>query len=128
MTVLTSFDENDMREMGLKGTIENLVLMRAKRALALGCGGVVSSGLEAARLREHLGEKFLVVTPGIRPGKNIDELKNDDQKRIVSAYRAIADGADHVVVGRPISKAGDPIAVVASMQDEIEKALAVQAL
>jgi orotidine-5'-phosphate decarboxylase len=128
VTVLTSFDEGDMREMGLTGTIEDLVLMRAKRALALGCDGVVSSGLEAARLREHLGEKFLVVTPGIRPGKNIDELKNDDQKRILSAYQAIANGADHVVVGRPISKAIDPIAVVGAMQEEIEKALAIKAL
>jgi len=122
VTVLTSFDEADMREMGLTGTIEDLVFRRAQRALDLGCDGIVSSGLEAARLREHLGDNFLVVTPGIRPGQNI-EIREDDQRRIATAQKAIANGADYIVVGRPISTAKDPIAVVESMQTEIQKGL-----
>jgi orotidine-5'-phosphate decarboxylase len=123
VSVLTSFGEEDMREMGLSGTIEDLVLVRAKRALSLGCDGVVSSGLEAPRLRDALGDNFLIVTPGIRPGQNI-EIPEDDQKRIVTAQDAIINGADYVVVGRPISKAKDPVAVVESMQREIRKGLA----
>ena len=123
VTVLTSFDEADMKAMGFSGTVNDLVLCRAKRALDLGCDGVVSSGLEAARIREDLGDNLLVVTPGIRPGKNIEILK-DDQKRIVTAKDAIRNGADHIVVGRPISTAKDPVTVVKSMQAEIEKSLA----
>lgn len=122
VTVLTSFDESDMREMGFTGTIEQLVYHRARKALDLGCDGVVSSGLEAPRLREGLGDKFLIVTPGIRPGTN-DVVREDDQKRIASAYAAIRNGADHVVVGRPIRNAKDPIAVVKAMQEEIAAAL-----
>jgi orotidine-5'-phosphate decarboxylase len=83
---------------------------------------VVSSGLEAARLRDELGDNFLIVTPGIRPGINREE-QMDDQKRIVTAGEAIKKGADHVVVGRPISNAGDPVSVVRTMQREIEDAL-----
>ena len=85
--------------------------------------GIPKSGIEASRLREDLGDNFLVVTPGIRPGKNV-EIEEDDQKRIVTAQQAIINGADYVVVGRPISKAKDPIAIVKSMQSEIEKGLA----
>ena len=119
VTVLTSFGEEDMRAMGMTQSIEDLVHFRAKRALDLGCDGVVSSGMEAPRLRESLGDKLLIVTPGIRPGANIDTLQADDQKRIVTAKQAISGGADHVVVGRPISKAADPLAVVADLQEEI---------
>ena len=122
VTVLTSFDESDMREMGFTGTIEQLVYHRARKALDLGCDGVISSGLEAPRLRAGLGDKFLIVTPGIRPGMN-DVIQDDDQKRIASAYAAIRNGADHVVVGRPIRNAKDPVAVVKAMQDEITAAL-----
>jgi len=122
VTVLTSYGEEDMEEMGFSGTIEDLVLNRARRALKLGCDGVVSSGLEASRLRETLGDSFLIVTPGIRPGKNI-EIPEDDQTRIVTAQDAIINGADYVVVGRPIRKAKDPVAVVESMQNKIRKGL-----
>jgi len=122
VTVLTSYGEEDMEEMGFSGTIEDLVLNRARRALKLGRDGVVSSGLEASRLRETLGDSFLIVTPGIRPGKNI-EIPEDDQTRIVTAQDAIINGADYVVVGRPIRKAKDPIAVVESMQNKIRKGL-----
>jgi len=125
VTVLTSFGEEDMKEMGFKGTIADLVFHRAKRALAIGCDGIISSGLEAPRLRNELGNNFLIVTPGIRPGANI-EIPEDDQVRIVTAQNAIINGADYVVVGRPISTAKDPIAVVESMQHEIQKGLSKQ--
>jgi orotidine-5'-phosphate decarboxylase len=119
VTVLTSFGQEDIQEtLGGPVNIEDLVYIRAKRALDLGCDGVVSSGLEAKRLRSELGERLLVVTPGIRPGIN-REINLDDQKRIVTAGEAIANGADHIVVGRPISTAKDPIAVVESMQRDI---------
>ncbi len=117
VTVLTSFGEEDMRAMGMTGTIADLVYYRAKRALELGCDGVVSSGLEAEKLRRDLGEKLLIVTPGIRPGANVDVV--DDQQRIVTAGRAIGGGADHVVVGRPISRAADPLQVIEEMQKDI---------
>ena len=123
VTVLTSFGEEDLRAMGMTQSIEELVLFRARRALELGCDGVVSSGLEAGRLRESLGEKLLLVTPGIRPGANVLDGA-DDQTRIMTAGRAIAAGADHVVVGRPISKAADPIAVIEAMQQDIASTVA----
>lgn len=90
--------------------VADLVYRRARRALALGCDGVVSSGLEAQRLRSELGGRFFVVTPGIRPGINRD-MEQDDQKRIVTARKAIENGADHIVVGRPISTAANPWAL-----------------
>ena len=68
VTVLTSFDESDMQEMGFNGTVEDLVLIRSRKALKLGCDGVISSAKEAPILRKELGTNFLIVTPGIRPG------------------------------------------------------------
>jgi orotidine-5'-phosphate decarboxylase len=118
VTVLTSFGEEDMRAMGMSGSIADLVYYRAKRALELGCDGVVSSGLEAERLRTDLGNNLLIVTPGIRPGANVDD-NADDQKRIITAGMAIKKGANHVVVGRPITKAADPLAVIEAMQTDI---------
>ena len=124
VTVLTSFGQEDMQAMGMTQSIEDLVYFRARRALELGCDGVVSSGLEAKKLRDRLGSKLLIVTPGIRPGANMDE-QQDDQQRIVTAGRAITEGADYLVVGRPITRAPDPIAVINLMQQEIRQALAV---
>lgn len=124
VTVLTSFGQEDMEAMGMTQSVEDLVYYRAKRALELGCDGVVSSGLEAKRLRDKLGEKLLIVTPGIRPGANIEDSQ-DDQQRIITAKNAIAGGADYLVVGRPISKAPDPIAVISSLQEEIKQGLVV---
>ncbi len=118
VTVLTSFGEEDLRAMGMTQSVEELVYFRAKRALELGCDGVVSSGMEAGRLRSQLGEKLLIVTPGIRPGANVSD-SSDDQKRIVTAGMAIKDGANHVVVGRPITQASDPIKVIERMQEDI---------
>ncbi len=124
VTVLTSFDESDMREMGFTGSVEDLVYIRARKALALGCDGIVSSPLEAARLRSDFGSRFIIVTPGIRPGLNRD-VEKDDQKRIATAKDAIINGADHVVIGRPISTSADPLSTIDSIQDEIRQALAL---
>jgi orotidine-5'-phosphate decarboxylase len=121
VTVLTSFGEEDLKTMGMTQSVEDLVYFRAKRALELGCDGVVSSGMEAGRLRSQLGEKLLIITPGIRPGANISD-NTDDQKRIVTAGMAIGDGASHVVVGRPITQSSDPIKVIETMQQEISAA------
>ena len=103
VTALTSLDEGDLKDLGFTCNVEELVLSRAKRALKLGCDGVISSGLEAARLRSELGEKLLVVAPGIRPVANVD-----DQKRTVGVKEAFFNGADYIVVGRPIKEAADP--------------------
>ncbi|MGW8161782.1 MAG: orotidine-5'-phosphate decarboxylase [Desulfobulbales bacterium] len=125
VTVLTSFGQEDMAAMGMTQSIEDLVYFRARRALELGCDGVVASGLEAKRLRDTLGSRPLIVTPGIRPGADgTASSRQDDQQRIVTARQAIADGADYLVVGRPITQADEPIAVINALQDEIRQALA----
>jgi orotidine-5'-phosphate decarboxylase len=121
VTVLTSFDESDMRQMGLTGSVEDLVLIRSRKAFALGCDGVVASALEAKPLRDELGGNFLVVTPGIRPESSVPG--DDDQKRIATARNAIINGADHVVIGRPIRTAADPISTIKKLQDEIAQGL-----
>lgn len=122
VTVLTSFGENDMRDMGMTGSIEDLVLLRSRKALEIGCDGVVSSALEAPVLRDELGNNFLIVTPGIRPGANIDN-GDDDQKRIATAKEAIINGADYVVIGRPIKNSDDPVALVKRLQKEIQEGI-----
>ncbi len=123
VTVLTSFDESDMRALGLTGSVQDLVRVRAQKALRLGCDGLVSSPLEAAALRQEFGANFFVVTPGIRPGLNRDS-ETDDQRRVATAQQAIVNGADHVVIGRPISTAPDPLALVRQLQGEIAAGLA----
>lgn len=126
VTALTSLDEADIHDLGFECSVEELVLSRAKRAIQLGCDGVISSGLEAARLRNRLGKNFLIVTPGIRPVKNTSELlldKLDDQKRIVTVKEAFLNGADYVVIGRPIRNAKDPDSLITKMQSDIKEAL-----
>lgn len=114
VTVLTSLDQGDLTDLGLQCDVEALVLSRARRALALSCDGVVSSGLEAERLRESLGDRFLIVIPGIRPVVN-----SDDQKRTVDVEQAFRNGADYIVVGRPIRDAADPRAAAERIQERI---------
>lgn len=104
VTVLTSLDQADMDALGFKATVKEVVLSRAKRALQIGCDGVISSGVEAPELRKHLGENFLIVVPGIRPVKNTE----DDQKRTVDIEEAFNNGADYIVVGRPFLKVPTP--------------------
>ena len=118
VTVLTSLDEADIRDLGFNCSVQDLVLSRARRALEIGCSGVISSGLEAPILRKELGENFLVVVPGIRPVKNVD-----DQKRTVDVAKAFKNGADYIVVGRPIRDASDPVAVIKTMQAQIQSVL-----
>lgn len=114
VTALTSLDDGDLRDLGFQVDVSQLVLSRARRALDLGCDGVVSSGLEAERLRAHLDEKLLIVVPGIRPVANVD-----DQKRTVDVEDAFRLGADYIVVGRPIRIAADPAAAAADIQRRI---------
>jgi orotidine-5'-phosphate decarboxylase len=117
VTVLTSLDDGDLQALGFQCKAADLVLSRARRALALGCDGVISSGLEAPKLRQDLGLGFLVVVPGIRPVEN--RLVPDDQKRIVGVEEAFENGADYIVVGRPIRQAKDPRAKAEEIQRSI---------
>ncbi len=113
VTVLTSLDRGDLDDLGFACDIEELVISRARRALEAGCDGVISSGLEVPKLREQIGQKLLVVTPGIRP---VDNKPAGDQKRVVTVETAFANGADHIVVGRPIRDAADPRAAAEAIQ------------
>lgn len=121
VTVLTSFDAGDVSELGWSGPVEELVSLRARKAVAAGIDGLICSGLEAARLRGELGEAPLIITPGIRAA---DERGTDDQKRTMTVDEAFHAGADHIVVGRPIRKARDPRAAAAAMQTEIARIFA----
>jgi orotidine-5'-phosphate decarboxylase len=116
VTVLTSLDRGDLDDLGFACDVEALVLSRARRALESGCDGVISSGLEVPKLREHIDEKLLVVTPGIRP---VDNKPAGDQKRVVTVETAFANGADYIVVGRPIRDADSPRAAAEAIQASI---------
>lgn len=115
VTVLTSLDQHDFEDLGAEVDVERLVLSRARRCIESGCDGVISSGVEARALREQLGEHFLIVSPGIRPL----ESPKDDQKRTVTARQAFEQGADYIVVGRPIRNAPDPRAAAMEIQETI---------
>lgn len=116
VTALTSLDRGDLDDLGFQCDVADLVLSRAKRALEIGCDGVVSSGLEVAMLRQDLDQRLLVVTPGIRPVENREE---DDQKRVVNVAQAFQNGADYIVVGRPIRDAASPKAMAEKIQQQI---------
>ena len=116
VTVLTSLDRGDLDDLGFQCDVEQLVLSRARRALEAGCDGVVSSGLEAPLIRRELGKRILVVTPGIRP---VENRPADDQKRTVDVAQAFANGADYIVMGRPIRQAPDPRAAALEVQQTI---------
>lgn len=116
VTVLTSLDRGDLDDLGFDCDVGDLVLSRARRALEAGCDGVISSGLEVPQLREHVDAKLLVVTPGIRP---VDNKPEGDQKRVVTVEKAFANGADHIVIGRPIRDAESPRAAAEAVQATI---------
>jgi orotidine-5'-phosphate decarboxylase len=116
VTVLTSFDQRDLEEMGATRTLAELVLARARGAVECGCDGVIASGLEAPQLKAQFGDRLLVVTPGIRP---VENKPADDQKRTVDVAQAFANGADYIVVGRPIRDAADPRAAAQGIQKTI---------
>ena len=119
VTALTSLDQGDLDDMGFKCDIQQLVVSRARRALISGCDGVVASGREAKVLKAEVGDKLLVVTPGIRPVENVD-----DQKRAVTVSQAFESGADYIVVGRPVRDAHSPRQIAEQIQTEIQKTLA----
>jgi len=123
VTALTSLDQGDLDDLGFKCDARTLVLSRAKRALALGCDGVVSSGLEVSALREHAAPRLITVCPGIRPIFNDEVQTNNDQLRVMTPFQAIKDGADYLVVGRPIRAADDPRAAAEAIQQDIARAL-----
>jgi len=114
VTVLTSLDRADLDDLGFDCDVTELVISRARRAVHHGCVGVVASGQETVLLREKLNDSLLIVVPGIRPVDN-----QDDQKRTVSVAQALQDGADYLVVGRPIRDAKDPLAAASEIQKQI---------
>ena len=121
VTVLTSVDEAEVREMGWSGAVEDLVAQRARTAIENGIDGLICSGLEAARLRRELGDGPVIITPGIRAES---EKGSDDQKRTMTLKQAFHAGADYIVVGRPIRNAPDPRAAAEAMQAEIARLFA----
>jgi orotidine-5'-phosphate decarboxylase len=120
VTVLTSNDADDLAALGVSGQPAEVVIQRARVAQAAGIDGVVCSGADLPRLRAALGRDLLTVCPGIRPAGP----KTDDQKRTVDVPTAFAQGADYIVVGRPIRNAPDPRQAAAAIVAQIEAALA----
>ena len=118
VTVLTSTGPADLAEMGYAGKLADLVLARARAAMETGCDGVIASGLEASGIKGNFGAKLLVVTPGIRPAGG----DAADQKRVVDVAQAFRNGADYIVVGRPIRDAKDPAAAAEAIQATIAAA------
>lgn len=108
VTVLTSLDDDDLDKIGVRGHVLDQVLRLSAIALADGCQGIVASAREARQLRAELGKDFLLVTPGVRPKGS----PAGDQARVVTPAEALAAGASHIVVGRPITGASDPAAAV----------------
>jgi orotidine-5'-phosphate decarboxylase len=121
VTALTSLDRGDLDDLGFDCDVRDLVLSRARRALEAGCDGVIASGLELPALRQAVDDQLLVITPGIRP---VDNRAEDDQKRVVTVEQAFADGADYIVIGRPIRNAPDPRKMAQSIQATIAQAFA----
>jgi len=115
VTVLTSMGTADMAEIGLGGSPQEAATRLARLAQECGLDGVVCSPQEAATLRRQCGKAFILVTPGIRPA----DAARDDQQRVATPRRAITDGADYLVIGRPITRAPDPVAALRSINDEI---------
>ena len=119
VTVLTSYDDADLKAAGYQLGVSDLVEVRAQQAQALGVDGLVCSAEEAARLRRVIAPGMSLVTPGIRPAGSA----TGDQKRIMTPARAIAEGADYLVVGRPVMEAVDPKAAAEAIVEEIKQAL-----
>lgn len=124
ITVLTSLSREDIIDAGIKEELQDplkLALHRAEMAKKSGCAGVVCSGREVKAVKERFGRDFLVVVPGVRPAWS--EISNDDQSRITTPYKAITNGADYIVVGRPIRDAKDPKDAAKKVADEIDRAI-----
>lgn len=121
VTVLTSFDQSDLEALGIHQNVSDVVLARTKRALQIGCGGVIASGHETSRLRRECGSDVIIVNPGIRPAA---ERPSDDQKRTVDVETAFRSGADYIVVGRPIKNAPDRRVAAEAIQSTIASVFA----
>ncbi len=122
ITVLTSTGADELAAAGLRPELcdpEKLVLHRAALARKAGLAGVVCSGLEVAAIKEKFGSELITVTPGIRLATN--DVKCDDQKRIVTPAKAVQNGADYIVIGRPIRDAPDPALIATKIALEIEE-------
>jgi len=117
VTLLTSMGSADLAEVGISGNAQDAVLRLARLAQECGLDGVVCSAQEAPALRRQLGKSFSLVTPGIRPADSAP----DDQSRVATPRQAIANGADYLVIGRPITRAPDPLAALRKISDEIAK-------
>jgi orotidine-5'-phosphate decarboxylase len=115
VTVLTSTSQADLVAQGYTAKLDELVVSRARGAMETGCDGVIASGLEVAGIKKQFGEKLLAVTPGIRPAGG----DAGDQKRVVDVAQAFRNGADYIVVGRPIRDARDPAAAAEGIQATI---------
>jgi orotidine-5'-phosphate decarboxylase len=115
VTVLTSMDEHDLENVGVRGRVVDSVIRLATIALANGCHGVVASAREASTLRAELGDQFVIVTPGVRPAGS----GYGDQVRVVTPAEAVASGASYIVVGRPITEAPDPAAEARAILGQI---------
>jgi orotidine-5'-phosphate decarboxylase len=123
VTVLTNFDSQDLRDMGIQYSVQELVSARALLASEVGCDGVVASGEEAGVLRPKVGPRFMIVTPGVRPaGKGVD-----DHARVTTPTQTIAAGADYLVIGRPIRDAADPAVAAAAILSEMQAAFDARA-
>ena len=120
VTALTSLDRGDLDDLGFDCAVEDLVISRARRAYESGVDGIVASGLELPSIRKALEDKILIVTPGIRP---VENRQTDDQKRVVSVERAFQDGADYIVVGRPIQNADNPREAAELIQESISNSI-----
>ncbi len=118
VTVLTNFDGDDLREMGIQRSVRDLVTARAALAAEVGCDGVVASGEEPEAIRAKVGPDFLIVTPGVRPAGN----STDDHARPTTPTQTIAAGADYLVIGRPIRDAQDPPVATAAILKEMQAA------
>ena len=116
VTVLTSMSESDLHEVGVSGSVNDQVVRLARLAIRQGCGGIVASAREARDLRRELGSGFTIVTPGVRPAGT----EKGDQARVVTPREAIEAGANHIVVGRPITAAPDPGKAAREIQKEME--------
>jgi len=117
VTILTSLDEGNLKEVGLQGPVQERVVSLAGLAKEAGIDGVVASPREIIPVREHCGRQFIIVTPGIRPAFAAAEI--DDQKRVMTAGEAVSAGADYIVIGRPVRLAQDPAAAMDKVIAEI---------
>ena len=115
VTMLTSTDKDGLKKIGIRDTIEKQLLILARLARASGLDGVVASGREVKLLRKEFGKDFLIVTPGVRPAW----AAKADQKRVATPKEAIEDGADYIVVGRPIIESDDPLKAAEKILEEI---------